>query len=573
MMMMTEEEGESRGTKRQIPNMAHHAEAEGGVVKKKRAQDPVATNNNRHDGCSREQIFAGSPTAVDKSRDNGDALPLRGGKPIAHDTSTVQPRATAKSLLMLSSVKDSASTSLVGATIQPQYTNLISLPSANGNTAEETAEHNDHFPPKTSGEPFKFTTQSVKSTTGTTTNATKPSHPPSSSLGHRKNHYFAKFLLLVVAIMGCLVAVIQGFIPIPIITTTDRRAGDSKLLDDDQSREYLAKNKHIIRPTPTLSTGRPLTVSPNVTLRSFLEDEAGFSLAMAPAFFGFYGYFGVLAAWDEHLTTSTTTSGSLTEGFLQSGRLRSLAGASAGAMAAVLLSAGIKPRAAGEFCSTVTLDKFNDFPGFGGIFKGDLFEQLMENFLMENINNGSNQNRSLLLLQNALHPVAVTAFCLQSMQGKVLKRGSMARAARASATFPLLFQPVGWLDRKMDDNDADPDYFTLIDGGVNDTAGIAGLESLDPKVKGHRVVNLKVGPFLTRNKPPGPKDILDAQEVLCISIQNLPQCGPWAMERGSVALEAAHDAIVASLDLPLFVDEESGRHYELHIDASTFWEL
>ena len=372
---------------------------------------------------------------------------------------------------------------------------------------------------------------------------------PGTSVGQWKPQYRT----LALALMACIFIALQG-----IITTSSDQT--NLALFDNHAREFLTKNQHIIPPKPT-SPGSPLVLS-DVTLRSFLErNDTGFSLAMAPAFFGFYGYFGVLASWDEHLAVGSPVR------FLQSGRLRSLTGASAGAMAAVLLGAGVKPRVAADFCTTVTLDKFNDFPGLGGLFKGDLFEKLMEDFLEENIL-GSEQNRSLLLLQNSKSPVAVTAFCLQSMHGKVIKSGSMARAARASATFPLLFQPVGWVDR----SEGDFDFFTLVDGGINDTAGVAALEALDLSIKGNRLVNLKVGQFTMGNKPPGPNEIPDAEEVLSISIQNLPQCGPWALENGPLALGAAHDAIVASLDLPLFVDE-TGRHFELHIDTSSFVSL
>ena len=350
------------------------------------------------------------------------------------------------------------------------------------------------------------------------------------------------------SLITALCFILHGLFPVFLAILAKFRPHDPELFDD-RIKDFLSRNKHIIPPKSTST--RPYLLSTDVTLRSYLErNDSGFSLAMAPAFFGFYGYFGILAAWDEHLASYEP------EEFLRSGRVRSVAGASAGAMAAVLLSAGVKPRSAADFCTTVTLEKFADFPGVGGLFKGHLFEKLMEDFLTSHIQ-GSQENRSLLLLQNAQYPVAVTAFCLQNMAGKTLTTGSMARAARASATFPLLFQPVGWLDS---DSALAPAYYTLIDGGINDTAGVVGLEALDPSIKGTRVVNLKVEPFMF-DKPPGPDEIPDVQEVLSISIQNLPQCGPWAMENGPVAVEAAYQAVVASLDLPLFV-QESGSHFD-----------
>ena len=72
--------------------------------------------------------------------------------------------------------------------------------------------------------------------------------------------------------------------------------------------------------------------------------------------------------------------------------------------------------------------------------------------------------------------------------------------------------------------------------------------------------------------PPGPSQMpegVNATELLSISIQNLPPCGPWHMRNGPLAVEAARRAMRASLDFPLFLGKEDG-HYELHIDASHF---
>ena len=113
------------------------------------------------------------------------------------------------------------------------------------------------------------------------------------------------------------------------------------------------------------------------TLREFLTDPRGFYLAMAPAFFGFYGYFGALAAWDEELSrpsTNVTSSNDHDEDDpsfrVLVDRIQGVAGASAGAMAAVLVSEAIPPRIAADFCSTMTLDKFADGPGLLAAFRG-----------------------------------------------------------------------------------------------------------------------------------------------------------------------------------------------------------
>lgn len=279
-----------------------------------------------------------------------------------------------------------------------------------------------------------------------------------------------------------------------------------------------------------------------LTLRQFLLHDDGFSLGMAPAFFGFYGYFGTLAAWEEAVDADLLQPG---------GRLTKVAGASAGAMAAILLSAGISPLKAAKFCAEIGLSDFADFPGTLAIFRGNKFERVMEDILARESPCYS------LLLEDAILPVAVSAFDLQTMAGQILTTGSMARAARASATFPFLFQPVSW-------NDGVNDY-TLIDGGIADTSGVAGLIGRNPG----RVVNLKIGPFLG-DTPPLPSQIEGTTEVVSISLQNMPQPHPWNIEMGPIAVQAASRAMKASLDLPLLKGKEKN-HYELHIDASTFW--
>mmetsp|Transcript_3715 Transcript_3715/g.5036 ORF Transcript_3715/g.5036 Transcript_3715/m.5036 type:complete len:410 (+) Transcript_3715:135-1364(+) len=336
-----------------------------------------------------------------------------------------------------------------------------------------------------------------------------------------------------------------------------------------------------------------------VTLRQFLMHPDGYHLAMAPAFFGFYAYFGALAALNEDVAPTTDNVGIVLpkSGFEEGNKtlLKSVAGASAGAMAAVLLSAGISPRRAAEFASSLGLPQFADPPGFGGVLKGDLFESLMKDFLesevkarlkmekgMESEDGEEHYIGELLRLENSVIPVAVTGFDLLRMKGKVLKSGCMARAARASATFPGLFQPVGWWEAGNNSRTKDGTIstlrtstfippFLLIDGGIGDMYGIVGLSSLIPHESNKRIVNLVTGSFGVSG-PPGPSDMppgIHAKEVVSISILNTPDCGPWNMENGPRAVTAAQRAIQASLDTPMSRGAEAG-HYELHIDASGF---
>ncbi|KAL3911214.1 MAG: hypothetical protein SGARI_001749, partial [Bacillariaceae sp.] len=319
-------------------------------------------------------------------------------------------------------------------------------------------------------------------------------------------------------------------------------------------------------PRQRRSTNRPPQLA-NITLRDYLLQPDGVHLAMAPAFFGFYGYFGALAGMEEALfPAQDNVEHSL---LIEHSILKSVAGASAGAMAAILLAAGISPIHAAEFCTSIKLRDFWDFPAWGSVLKGNKFEAIMDKFLSRAspLTEAENTTTSLNM-EDALIPVAVSAFDLQSFQGKLLTQGSMARAARASACFPLLFQPVGWIDYTGDN-------FLFVDGGLADHAGLAGLEATTAADTSndqheHRIINMVVGDFL-RNAP-GPLMMpngLTSSSVLSISIQNLPQCGPWAMANGPLAVEAARKAMKQSLDLPLHLGNEDG-HYELYIDAASF---
>lgn len=364
-----------------------------------------------------------------------------------------------------------------------------------------------------------------------------------------KVNRFARFLQLIVPAF-----VFVSVVAFPVISKqrTGRHHHDqhpsSSLWHSFWGYKHVGKRN----PAVTLTAVVPQGAMP-LTLRDVLMDEAtGFHLAMAPAFFGFYGYFGVLAAWYDAVEGAVPP-------------IKSVAGASAGAMAAILLAAGILPQTAAEFCADMGVTKFADFPGFGAVFRGNKFEGIMQEFL---------QNSSVRNMEDAHIPVAVTAFDLQTMRGHILQTGSMARAARASATFPGLFQPVGWDDGTKD--------YLFIDGGIADHAGMLGLtKTMMPfretgEQKTERVVHLCVGSFLS-SPPPGPSSLPGNSEVISVSLQGLPQPGPWAMKNGPRAFEAARYAMTAALDLPLRRvvqkpnensinhEDESDFHYELVI--------
>jgi predicted acylesterase/phospholipase RssA len=300
----------------------------------------------------------------------------------------------------------------------------------------------------------------------------------------------------------------------------------------------------------------------NLTLREFILHPDGIHLALAPAFFGFFAQFGVMQAWEEELSLpaeSDTTTKTVVSIF--DSQIRALAGCSAGAMTAVLISSGIRPTAAAKFCSTVSLDQFADPPGILGLFRGDLFHNLMRDFMRK-----EKPHHSLQLQDSRNIPIAVTAFDLKSMSGKVLTRGSMPLAARASACFPFLFQPVSWSEEQ--ENGAKSMNYFLVDGGITDLWGLEGLSAFT-STRPQRVVHIAVGEYDGHRGPKNmPKGVI-ASEVVSISIRNTPRAGPLAMENGPIALEASRLAMLATLDLPMYRGREEG-HYIIHVDTSNF---
>ena len=88
----------------------------------------------------------------------------------------------------------------------------------------------------------------------------------------------------------------------------------------------------------------------------------------------------------------------------------------------------------------------------------------------------------------------------------------------------------------------------------------------------NKIINLMIGDFHLSTVPGPSSSVLKNTPnttVLSISIQGLPQCGPWAMSNGPKAVELAKRAIQQAMDVPLWMGIEEN-HYELHIDASYF---
>lgn len=282
-----------------------------------------------------------------------------------------------------------------------------------------------------------------------------------------------------------------------------------------------------------------------LTLRQVLEEEH--HMAWAPSFFGFYSYFGVLSALPSNNNTV------------------SVSGASAGAMLALWQSTGAPADRAADFCTNkITLSKFADFPGLLAWFRGNLFEKTMDEFL------ATATDRPRMMETTPIR-VAVTGFDLERFKTIVMTKGPMARAARASATFPTLFQPVGWSQ--------DQQRYTLVDGGIEDPHGWVGTtHMLDSSSDRETIVTFRNG-GISAPGPQGfvktfrsffPRRDIPKVRVISVIVQNLPMVSPLALEKGPIAVNAARQAITNALDVPLQRNLRDQDHYVLFADTKPY---
>lgn len=120
-------------------------------------------------------------------------------------------------------------------------------------------------------------------------------------------------------------------------------------------------------------------------------------------------------------------------------------------MVAGFYAAGLSPDQMVDAVLTVKRDDFWDLGGFGGLLRGSLFHQILDNYLPKK------------KFEDCEIPCAVTAFDCMRFKTTHISDGCIATAIRASCTFPGLFQPVI------------VNSTPHIDGGVFDDIGLMAL--------------------------------------------------------------------------------------------------
>ncbi|MFN0253426.1 MAG: patatin-like phospholipase family protein [Kofleriaceae bacterium] len=249
------------------------------------------------------------------------------------------------------------------------------------------------------------------------------------------------------------------------------------------------------------------------TLASWLA-ERPFGLAMSSGFFSFYAHTGMLSAL-------------LARGLIPA----HVAGSSAGAMVAGMWAAGLAPEQLAEELQRLRRDDFWD-PALGvGLLAGKKFDAILRRLLPRE------------RIEACSVSVRISVFDIMQRRTRVLVRGDLATAIRASCAVPGMFQPV-WTELP---HGRRPCW----DGGILDRAGIAEMPA--GRLLFHHIA--APAPW-TRGEPPIP----NRTDMVTLVLEKLPRPHPWAMDEGRRALAIARQATERALDRDIGrdIDREVG---------------
>lgn len=236
-----------------------------------------------------------------------------------------------------------------------------------------------------------------------------------------------------------------------------------------------------------------------MTLREWLR-EGPFSLAMSSGFFGFFAHCGVMTVLEDTGLLPVRLSGS-----------------SAGALVAGSWASGLEaPGLATELMQLERAHFWDPRPGLG-LLRGRLFRERLQALLPR------------ARFEDCRVPVAVSVFDLRTRRTRVIDSGALAPALHASCAVPLMFHPVlhqGTL---------------LWDGGVLDRPGLAGMPE-GGRVLFHHLASKS--PWRTSLEMPS------RAGMTTLVLEDLPRSGPFKLDEGRRAFEAARKATRLALERP-----------------------
>ena len=215
-------------------------------------------------------------------------------------------------------------------------------------------------------------------------------------------------------------------------------------------------------------------------------DESRFTLAMSSGFFGFYAHGGMLSALvDSGLTPDRVV------------------GSSAGALIGGCFAAGLSVRQIRELLFDLGRDDFWD-PGIGfGLLAGRRMDDLLRQALPVDC------------FEETSVPFACSAWHLRTRTTEILDTGDLPRALRASAAFPLLFQPV-----RVGDG-------LYLDGGIDDRPAFAPLGDGERTLYHHLATR---SPW--RRGEGARLDAPTRTGVVSVDLGTLPRVGPFRLHEG-----------------------------------------
>lgn len=265
----------------------------------------------------------------------------------------------------------------------------------------------------------------------------------------------------------------------------------------DRALSITAARRHPV--TAPIGTGRApgyvrtaMIDSTAPTLRDWLR-EAPFSLTMSAGFFGFFAHCGVLTVLED-------------EGLLPS----RLSGASAGALVTASWASGLDATTlADELRRLKRADFWDPRPG-AGLLEGALFRAKLDAMLPARDFDACRAR------------VAVSTYDVLARRIRVLEGGALAPAIHASCAVPFMFHPVRIEGR------------VLVDGGVADRAGLAGMP-LGERVLFHHLASRS--PWRRRGSPS--MEIPSRDGMTALVLDELPCVGPFRLHEGLRAFAMA----------------------------------
>lgn len=238
------------------------------------------------------------------------------------------------------------------------------------------------------------------------------------------------------------------------------------------------------------------------TLREWLA-EGPYGLGMSSGFFGFFAHCGVVVALED-------------AGLLPA----RVAGSSAGALVGGAWASGVDGVRLRDELVTLRREDFWDPAPGAGLLRGRRFRAKLDALLPAHT------------FEECRVPAAMSVFDVLARETRVLDRGPLAPAIHASCAVPGLFHPA-WVGGRP-----------LLDGGVTDRAGLAGMPA--GRVLFHHLASRS--PWRRQGSPS--LQIPARPDLMPLVLGDLPRPSPFHLHRGQIAFEVANRLTRKALDAP-----------------------